>query len=86
MRLWGSHSQNQNDQFLTLLAIPISPTDKEEGSRSIKLELRVSVFEFLDGVRRVAFVVIVLVHHQNRVRTVLVLENYNNNNHTKLNP
>lgn len=49
-------------------------TDKVERSGSIKRELRIAIFKLFDGVLGVTLVVILLVHLQHRVRTLLVLK------------
>jgi len=70
------HSQNNNSQFLPLLTVLILPCDEKEGSGFIKTELRITVLQLLDRVLFVASVVIVLVHHQHRIRPFLILEKY----------
>ena len=66
------YSQNDDDEFLTF--VTVFPTDEEERTRTVKLELSVSIFKFLNWVFGVTVLVIVLVHHQNRVRPFLVLK------------
>lgn len=70
-----SHSQHHNDKFLTLFTVIIFATDKVKGTRPIKLKLGVTVLKLLDRVLLVTFLIILLVDHQNRVRSLLVLEN-----------
>lgn len=70
-----SHSQNNNNQFLSLVTVLLLPTDKKERPRPIQNELRITILQLLDGVLSVAVVVIVFVHHQHRVRPFFILEN-----------
>lgn len=73
-----SHSQNNNNQFLSVVTVLVLPTDEIERPGSIKTELRVTVVQLLDGVRFVAiFVIRFVVHHQHRVRPFLIIENEN---------
>lgn len=72
-----SHSQNNNNQFLSVVTVLVLPTDEIERPGSIKTELRITVVQLLDGVRFVAiFVIRFVVHHQHRVRPFLIIENY----------
>jgi len=79
-----SHSQHHNDKFLTLFTVIIFATDKVKGTRPIKLKLGVTVLKLLDRVLLVTFLIILLVDHQNRVRSLLVLENYEHEKAHKL--
>lgn len=62
-----SHSHHNNDQFLTLFTIFIFATDEVKRTRSIKLELRLTILQLLHRILLVALVIVLLVHHQHRI-------------------
>lgn len=59
---------------MSFLAASFLATDEKESAGPVELELGISIFEFLIRVFGVAVVVVVLVHHQHRVRSFLVLK------------
>lgn len=48
--------------------------DEVEGTRSIELEHRITVLHLRDRILGIAIVVVLFVHNQHRVRSVVILE------------
>lgn len=66
--------QNDDDELLAMIAAGLISTDEEEGTRSIKLELRFTIIHFHYRLLCITTEVVIFLHHQHRPHPLLILK------------